>query len=329
MRLPGTELELSPLGLGGNVFGWTADRDAAFDLIDAFVSQGGNLLNSAANYSEWAEGNHGGESESIIGEWIAARRTRQSLVVCTKQGIPFGVEKGGFRAADMIRRTDLALRRLRTDYIDIVNLQCLPTQEPTDETFAAFESLISSGKVRYFGASNMSPEQVRSAAHRAAKRGAPRLRVLENHYSLLTRSKYEGELQAACKDHDVWSLPYWGLEKGFLTGKYVSGQVVDSPRAARYDPASYLNDRSLRILSVLSEIGAELAVSQAAVALLWLKQRPMVASVLASARNLNQLEHLLPVLTRNLSAAQAQMLTDASSSDEVPLSGAVTRDGPT
>lgn len=323
MHIPGTELDVSALCIGGSVFGWTADSAESHRLLDSFVAHGGNLVSSAANYSEWADGNVGGESESIIGSWFASRRRRDALIICTKQGLPFGQERGGFSGADLLRRTDLALARLQTDYIDIVSLQCLPSQEPLDEAFEACEKLVAAGKVRYLGASNMSPAQLRAAGSRADRLGAPRIRVLENHYSLLSRSKYEGELQATCEEQTVFSLPYWGLEKGFLTGKYSSGAAVDSPRVKRYNPASYVSERSLAILRLLDEIGQETGTSAATVALLWLKRRSMVASVMASARNHDQLRHLLPVLTLNLNQSQMERLTAVSRGEQAPLPGAV------
>ncbi|MEU4763921.1 aldo/keto reductase [Actinosynnema sp. NPDC023794] len=306
-KLGTSDLDVSRLCLGGNVFGWTADEEASFAVLDAFAHAGGTFVDTADSYSAWAEGHVGGESERIIGRWLRDRGNRDSIVVATKVGMLRGLDD--LEAATVERAAEDSLRRLGVDHIDLYYAHKDDLDTPQEETLAAFDRLVRAGKVRHVAASNYSAERLTSALAVSEREGFAGFVALQQPYNLVDRS-YEGELSRAVADHGLASAPYWGLAKGFLTGKYRPGVTVESARAAA--ASKYLDDRGLRILATLDEVADSHDTTQAAVALAWLAEQPTVAAPIASARTTDQLAALLPALELRLAADEVEALTAAS-----------------
>jgi aryl-alcohol dehydrogenase-like predicted oxidoreductase len=308
--VPGTDLEVSDICLGGNVFGWTADRETSFEVLDAFLAGGGNFIDTADSYSAFAPGNSGGESEAILGEWLAARPgIRERVVIATKVGKHpqyMGLAPENVRAA-----ARASLERLGTDRIDLYYAHEDDPNTPLEDTLAAFAELIGEGKVRYVAASNYSAPRLAQALAIAEREDLPRYVALQPHYSLVERDVYEGELRGVCEREGLACIPYWGLASGFLTGKYrPGGPQVDSPRAG--GAAAHLNERGIAVLDALDEVAGAHDVEVASVALAWLLAQPTVLSAIASARNVEQLGPLLAVSGLELSEDELERLTRAS-----------------
>ncbi|MEV6860240.1 aldo/keto reductase [Streptosporangium subroseum] len=303
-----SELNLFPLCLGGNVFGWTADRDASFAVLDAYAEAGGNFIDTADTYTSMVPGNVGGESETIIGEWMASRGNRDRIVVATKVGsLP---TRPGLSAANIREAVEDSLRRLRTDHIDLYWAHIDDAKTPLAETLGAFDALVDEGKVRNIGASNYNAERLTEALAISERDGLAKYGVLQQHYNLLER-EYEGALREAVTAGGLTSTPYFGLARGFLTGKYQPGVEVDSPRAGK--AAEYLKtERGPRVLDALGKVGAAHGVAMATVALAWLAAQPTVAAPIASARNVEQLQPLLAVADLTLSEDELALLDTAS-----------------
>jgi aryl-alcohol dehydrogenase-like predicted oxidoreductase len=303
-----SELNLFPLCLGGNVFGWTADRDASFAVLDAYAEAGGNFIDTADTYTSMVPGNVGGESETIIGEWMASRGNRDRIVLATKVGsLP---TRPGLSAANIREAVEDSLRRLRTDHIDLYWAHIDDTATPLAETLGAFDALVDEGKVRNIGASNYNAERLTEALAISERDGLAKYGVLQQHYNLLER-EYEGALREAVKAGGLTSTPYFGLARGFLTGKYQPGVEVDSPRAGK--AAEYLKtERGPRVLDALGKVAAAHGVAMATVALAWLAAQPTVAAPIASARNVEQLRPLLAVADLTLSEDELALLDTAS-----------------
>jgi aryl-alcohol dehydrogenase-like predicted oxidoreductase len=308
--VPGTDLEVSDICLGGNVFGWTADRDTSFEVLDAFLDGGGNFIDTADSYSAFAPGNSGGESEAIIGEWLAARPgVRERVVLATKVGKH--PEHMGLGPQNIHAAAAASLERLGVERIDLYYAHEDDPNTPIEDTLAAFAELIGEGKVRYVAASNYSAPRLVQALAIAEREDLPRYVALQPHYSLVERDIYEGELLGVCEREGLACIPYWGLASGFLTGKYrPGGAQVDSPRAA--GAAAYLNDRGIAVLEALDEVAGAHGVEVASVALAWLLAQPTVLSAIASARNVEQLGPLLAVAGLQLSEDELERLTRAS-----------------
>jgi aryl-alcohol dehydrogenase-like predicted oxidoreductase len=309
-KIGSSDLDVSRLCLGANVFGWTADRDASFAVLDAFVEAGGNFLDTADSYMWRIPGNSGGESETIIGEWLADRGHRDRMVIATKVGsLP---SRRGLSRATITAAAEDSLRRLRTDRIDLYYAHVDDPEVEQRETLDAFDALVRAGKVRALGASNVSATRLRSALEISARDGLAAYVALQPHYNLLERAEFETELAPVLAAEGLACVPYYGLAKGFLTGKYRPGTAVnspgvDSPRAQ--GARAYLDDRGLRALAVLDEIAAGHEVPVAAVALAWLADQPTVAAPIASARTPGQLADLLPVLDLHLTADELGLLS--------------------
>jgi aryl-alcohol dehydrogenase-like predicted oxidoreductase len=303
-----SELNLFPLCLGGNVFGWTADRDASFAVLDAYAEAGGNFIDTADTYTSMVPGNVGGESETIIGEWMASRGNRDRIVLATKVGsLP---TRPGLSAANIREAVEDSLRRLRTDHIDLYWAHIDDTATSLAETLGAFDALVDEGKVRNIGASNYNAERLTEALAISERDGLAKYGVLQQHYNLLER-EYEGALREAVKAGGLTSTPYFGLARGFLTGKYQPGVEVDSPRAGK--AAEYLKtERGPRVLDALGKVAAAHGVAMATVALAWLAAQPTVAAPIASARNVEQLRPLLAVADLTLSEDELALLDTAS-----------------
>ncbi|GLZ33247.1 NADP-dependent aryl-alcohol dehydrogenase [Lentzea sp. NBRC 105346] len=303
-KLSTTDLEISRLCLGGNVFGWTADEQQSFAVLDAFHAAGGNFVDTADVYSAWAEGNSGGESEEIIGRWLARRGNRDEIVVATKVGMLKGFDNQ--RAGTIEAAAEASLKRLGVDHIDLYYSHRDDPATPLEESLAAYDRLVRDGKVRYIAASNISAARLREALEISEREGFAKFVALQPEYNLVARQQYEGDLEAVVRDHGLRTVPYWGLAKGFLTGKYRPGVEVDSARAAA--ASKYLDEHGLKTLEILDDLAEQHGTTVAAVALAWLANRPTVASPIASARTVEQLEDLLPVLTLDIDTTRLDVI---------------------
>ena len=302
--LGGSDLGTPRLALGGNVFGWTASGEEAFAILDRFVAAGGTMIDTADVYSSWVPGHQGGESETLLGEWLKRRGRRDDVLIATKVGYDAGLSAETIAAA-----AEDSLRRLGT-HIDLYYAHKDDAGTPLAETLAAFDRLVKAGKVRWLGASNYSAARLAEALDLSEREGLARYEVLQPEYNLLVRDRFEGELQQLCMDRVVGVLPYFGLAAGFLTGKYRSEQdKAKSVRGSRMD--AYMNDRGFRVLADLDEVAAEAGATPAQVALAWLAAQPGVTAPIASATSRAQLDELLGVLTLELSGEQQERLTDA------------------
>ncbi|MFG3549316.1 aldo/keto reductase [Streptomyces sp. NPDC047725] len=308
-KLGSSDLEVFPLALGGNVFGWTADEDASFAVLDAYTAAGGNFVDTADSYSAWVDGNSGGESETLIGKWLAARGNRADVVIATK--VSQHPEYPGLSAANIKAAADASLRRLGTDHIDLYYTHFDKPEVPVEEIVGALDELVRAGKVRHIGASNISPERLAASLEFSDREGLARYVAVQPHYNLVSRDTYEGGLRDLAERSGLAAVPYYALASGFLTGKYRPGTTVDSPRAG--GAATHLeSERGRRVLTVLDEISGARGVPVATVALAWLAARPTVAAPIASARTVEQLPALLGVAELELTEAEVLRLTEAS-----------------
>ncbi len=307
--LGSSDLEVFPLSLGGNVFGWTADEAQSFAVLDAYAAGGGNFVDSADVYSAWAEGNQGGESETIIGKWLAARGNRADIVVATKGGQHPAYR--GLSAVNIKAAADESLRRLGTDYIDLYYTHRDDPSVPVEEIIGALDDLVKSGKVRAIAASNISPERLQESIDFADREDLTRYVALQPHYNLVSRDTYEGRLQATAARAGLAAAPYSALASGFLTGKYRPGNTVDSVRAE--GAGKHLEtERGRKVLAALDAVAQERGAELATVALAWLVARPTVVAPIASARTTAQLQPLLAVADLTLTDEEIQRLTKAS-----------------
>lgn len=308
-RIGTTDLDVLPLNLGGNVFGWTADEQASFAVLDAFVEGGGSFVDTADVYSEWGAGHEGGESEATIGRWMAARGNRADVVVATKVG-KLSTRRGTSRT--VVRAAiDDSLKRLGTDYVDLYYAHEDDRETPLEETVAALGEVVADGKARYVAASNFTPERLAEALRIADELGVARFVALQPHYNLVHRGEYEGPLQELAVREGLGVLPYSSLASGFLTGKYRDGSpAVDSPRAG--SAGRYLDDRGRRVLAALDAVAAAHGTSVTAVSLAWLRVQPGVVAPIASARSVDQLPDLLAGARLELADDEVTALSDAS-----------------
>jgi len=306
-----SDLDVFPLGLGGNTFGWTSDKDTSFAVLDAFVAAGGNHVDSADSYSAWAPGNVGGESETVIGEWIAARGNRDSVTIATKVGR--SPQARGLARSNVLAAADASLSRLQTDYIDLYYVHGDDnTDAPLDEAVGVFHELQQAGKIRHVGLSNFTAPRLREWFAIAAAAGYAPPVALQPHYNLMERAPYESSLAPVAAELGLGVLPYYALASGFLAGKYRSAD--DLAGAARQPGASrYLKTSAgPAVLAALDAIAADRGIEQATVALAWLRTRPNVVAPLASARTVEQLPALLASVQLDLTADEAEALDKAS-----------------
>jgi aryl-alcohol dehydrogenase (NADP+) len=318
VRIPRTELDVHPLCLGGNVFGWTADAPTSHAVLDAYRAAGGNFVDTADSYTWRVDGNTGGDSERVLGEWLAARGVRDDVVVATKVGS--WPERPGLAPDNLRAACDDSLRRLRTDHIDLYYAHRDDPDTPMGDTLAAFDELVRAGKIRHVGLSNYSAERLSTALTLAERHGLARPVALQPHYNLVERAVYEQDLAAVAASADLGVMPYFSLAKGFLTGKYRPGSDAaaaadtSGPMAsARAGGAvAYLDDRGTRVLTALDEVAGAHGVPVAAVALAWLAAQPTVTAPVASARTVEQLGTILPMAELTLAADELAALTEAS-----------------
>jgi len=312
-RLGRSNLMVSPLCLGGNVFGWTADEATSFRLLDAYVDAGLNFIDTADVYSTWVPGNKGGESESIIGRWIKARGNRDKLVIATKVGSEMGPNQKGLSKTYIRSAVEASLQRLQTDHIDLYQSHRDDLDTPQQETLQAYEELIRDGKVRAIGASNFTAARLKEALEISAELGLPRYESLQPKYNLHDRAEYEANLEPLCRQEEIGVIPYYGLASGFLTGKYRSeADFGKSVRGGRI--ATYLDERGKRILAALDEVAARKDATPAQIALAWLMARPGLTAPIASATSVEQLEDIVKAVTVHLDGSDIAQLDQASAS---------------
>jgi aryl-alcohol dehydrogenase-like predicted oxidoreductase len=306
-----TGLSISPLVFGGNVFGWTADKQTSFDLLDRFTGAGFETVDTADVYSAWKPGNVGGESETILGEWMRARGCRDRIILITKVGMEMGPGRKGLSAAWIERAVEDSLRRLQTDHLDVYLSHKYDPEAPHEETLAAYQKLIAAGKVRAIGASNFDATQLGAALEVAVEKGLPRYEILQPEYNLYDRKSFDGALRDLSMAEGLGVITYYSLARGFLSGKYRGEADLGlSPRGGGVK--AYLNERGFRILRALDEVASWHGAKPAEVSLAWLMARPGVTAPIASATSLDQLDSLLRAASLALSGEDVAALELAS-----------------
>jgi aryl-alcohol dehydrogenase-like predicted oxidoreductase len=314
MRTLGTSgLQTPPLVLGGNVFGWTAKGDTAFDILDAFISGGGTMIDTADVYSAWVPGHMGGESETVLGEWLAKRGRRDDVLIATKVGMLPGEGGKGLKPARIAAAVEASLKRLQTDYIDLYFAHQDDRDTPLEDVLEAFGKLVDAGKVRHIGASNYEAPRLAEALDVSATNGLPAYSVLQPELHLMSRDRFEGDLQQLCIDRNIGVVPYFALASGFLTGKYRGEADKDkSLRGGNMD--RYMTDRGNAVLAAMDGVAEETGASLAQIALAWNAAQPGVTAPIASATSVAQLEELMGALELTLNANQLASLDSASKS---------------
>ena len=310
-RLGRTDLNIAPLVLGGNVFGWTVDKKASFAVLDRFAASGLNAIDTADSYSTWVPGNSGGESETIIGEWMKARGNRGRVIVVTKVGSPMGQGKEGLSARYIEEAAEASLKRLQTDVIDLYLAHWPDMATPLEETLGAFQRLMEKGKIRWCGGSNLSVALIEAALAAAKAKGLPRYEVLQPQYNLADRHEFENGLAELCIREEIGVITYFSLAKGFLSGKYRSeADLAKSPRGGGVK--AYLNPRGFRILDALEAVAAEHKAKPAEIALAWVMARPGVTAPIASATSVEQVDSLVRATEIKLTLADMATLDKVS-----------------
>ena len=307
-----TSLQVAPLCLGGNVFGWTANEAASFKVLDAFVEAGLNFIDTADVYSAWVPGHHGGESETIIGNWLKRGTPRDEIVIATKVGMEMAPDRKGLSPAHIARSVEQSLRRLQTDHIDLYFAHRDDPSVSFEETLGAFQALIEEGKVRAIGASNYTAPRLAAALKVSREQGLPRYEVLQPLYNLYARADFESALEPLCLEQKVSVVNYYALASGFLTGKYRT--PGDAAKSARGEGvvAKFLNERGLRILAALDDVGRRYGATPASVALAWQIARPSIAAPIASATTVVQLNELVAATQLQMDQAAIEQLNTAS-----------------
>ncbi len=310
-KLGNTGFAVAPLALGGNVFGWTADEATSFRLLDAFVCAGGNLIDTADSYSRWVPGHTGGESEAVIGRWIAQRGRHDDVVIATKVGSDMGLGYRCLRADYIMQAAERSLQRLQVDAIDLYQSHWDDDTTPFDETLEAYSRLIAQGKVRAIGASNLTAERLALALATGRQYRLPLYQTLQPHYNLYERASYEGPLADLCVGEGIGVITYYSLAAGFLTGKYRS--EADFGKSARGGGMKkFLNPRGFAILGALERVAQATDATMAQVALAWLMQRKGVTAAIASATTVNQLDELMAAMRLALDPPSLAALDEAS-----------------
>jgi aryl-alcohol dehydrogenase-like predicted oxidoreductase len=303
-------LQVVPLMLGGNVFGWTTDAATSFTILDAFTDAGFNFIDTADVYSRWKPGNHGGESEHILGQWFARSGKRDKVILATKVGQDMGDGKKGLTRKHILEGADASLHRLQTDYIDLYQSHIDDPSTPIDETLEAYQILIQQGKIRLIGASNFSAKRTRESIDIAKRNHLPAYQTIQPEYNLHQR-QFENELQPVAKELALGVLPYFALASGFLTGKYKSkADTKGANRESRV--ARYFDTRGMKILDALDEVSRETGAAPATIALAWLLAQPTVLAPVASASSTKQLDALLAAPALKLDQVELDKLTRAS-----------------
>jgi len=308
--LGNTGFHVAPLALGGNVFGWTADEKASFDVLDAFVAGGFDLIDTANSYSRWVTGHQGGESESVIGRWIAKRGRHDDVVIATKVGSDMGLGRKCLRRDHIVEQAEASLERLQVARIDLYQSHWDDPDTPLDETLEAYDRLIDQGKIRAIGASNLDARRLAESLAVSRENGLPRYETLQPHYNLLVRDEFDGPLQALCVRDGLGVIPYFSLAAGFLTGKYRT--EADFAKSARGPGMKkYLNAHGAAVLAALDTVAVRQGATPAQVALAWLMAQPGITAPIASATSVAQLGELMGAARLRLDPESLRLL-DAS-----------------
>ena len=308
-RIGKSDLEVYPFNLGGNVFGWTADEQTSFSILDAFVAAGFNFIDTANAYSAWVPGNKGGESETIIGNWFKKSGNRYKCIIATKVGAVISENNKGLRKDYILKQAEESLRRLQTDHIDLYFTHYDDTDTPIEETLEAYDILIKEGKVRYIGASNVGSGRIIESLEKSKKTGYPGYVCLQPRYNLYDRSEYEKVYEPVAVEYGLGVVAYYSLASGFLTGKYHFDEPVKGNRSDAIE--GYMNERGKRIIKALMDIAAEYHATPAQVALAWIIARPSVTAPIASVTKVEQLD-ILKAVNLNLSNEAITVLDNAS-----------------
>jgi aryl-alcohol dehydrogenase-like predicted oxidoreductase len=311
-ELGASGIKVTPLCFGGNVFGWTADEQTSFNLLDAFVDSGFDFIDTADVYSTWVPGNKGGDSEVIIGEWLKKSGKRDKVIIATKVGKPMGPDKKGLSKAYITRAVEDSLKRLQTDYIDLYQSHDDDKNTPLIETMETFTDLIKQGKVRTIGASNYGADRFKESLKVSRDNGFATYQTLQPEYNLYDRAEYEKELEPVCRENMIGVITYYSLASGFLTGKYRSENDLSKSKRGN-GVKRYLNDRGFRILDALDKVAKEYNTSPASVAIAWVIARPGITAPIASATSVKQLNELTKAIELNLSNDAIDLLTKGSS----------------
>lgn len=311
VQLGETSLYVYPITFGGNVFGWTIDEKKSFEILDAFTGAGFNFVDTADVYSRWADGNKGGESETIIGKWMKKHNNRDKVIIATKVGSDMGDGKKGLSKKYILQAAEDSLKRLQTDYIDLYQTHFDDESTPIEETLEAYQQLIKEGKVRHIGASNLSAESLKESLQTAFENGLPAYETFQPHYNLYERARFEDGLEPVCLGNNLGVINYYSLASGFLTGKYRSKDDFGKSRRGG-GVEKYLDDRGFKILAALDEVAEKLGTTQATVALSWLIHRPSVTAPIVSATSLEQLESIIKAPDLPITAHEIEFLTQES-----------------
>jgi aryl-alcohol dehydrogenase-like predicted oxidoreductase len=310
-KLGQSGIEVAPLTFGGNVFGWTIDERTSFSLLDAFTAAGFNLIDTADSYSRWKPGNKGGESETIIGNWMKKNGNRNKVIIATKVGSDMGQGAKDISKDYILKAVEDSLQRLQTDYIDLYQTHWDDNITPVEETLEAYAQLVKEGKVRAIGASNLSPARLTESLEASKKLGYPSYTTFQPQYNLYDREAYEKDIEPVCIEHNLGVISYYSLASGFLSGKYRSDDDLNkSQRGAGIK--KYLTERGGKILSALDEVAKKHNSVPSSVAIAWLIARPSITAPIASATSIEQLNALIAATTLVLDMNDITLLNDAS-----------------
>lgn len=311
-KLGNTDLQTAPIVFGGNVFGWTLDEKQSYQILDDFIGAGFNAIDTADVYSRWVEGNQGGESETIIGKWMKARGNRDDITLITKVGADMGQGHKDLTESYILKAVDKSLQRLQTDHIDLYFTHWDDDRTPVEETLGAYDKLIKAGKVRWIGASNLSPERLKASLDAIKKHKLPRYEVFQPGYNLYDRQGFEEGVATLCKEHGLGVISYYSLASGFLSGKYRSED--DLGQSARGGGVKkYMDERGKNILKALDELAEKHKVSQASLALAWLINKPLITAPIASATSSKHLQAFTEATQLELNHEDMELLEEASS----------------
>jgi aryl-alcohol dehydrogenase-like predicted oxidoreductase len=314
-RLGSSDIEVAPLMLGGNVFGWTAGESVSFKILDAFVAAGLNFIDTADSYSTWVPGHTGGESETVLGNWLKRSGKRSQVIIATKVGSEIPGQGKGLSRAWIMRQAEASLQRMQTDYIDLYQSHRDDPNTPVEETLEAYAQLVRQGKVRVIGCSNFTAERTQESLAASRKHSWPRYESLQPHYNLYERQAFETTLEPLALREKLGVVPYYSLASGFLTGKYRSqDDLSKSPRGQ--STKKYLNDRGFRILQALDQVAEKRQATPAQVALAWLMARPSITAPIASATSVEQLNDLVRATELELETASIELLNQASAYEQ-------------
>jgi aryl-alcohol dehydrogenase-like predicted oxidoreductase len=316
IKLGKSELLVSPLTFGGNVFGWTLNEQESFKMLDDFIGAGFNFIDTADTYSKWVSGNQGGESETIIGNWLMKNGKRKDVIIATKVGGRMRGNKKGLSAKYIKEAAEASLKRLSTDYIDLYQSHYDDSETAIPETMTAFNALIKEGKVRYIGASNLSAERIKESNDFARKNYLTRYISLQPLYNLHDRQKFENQYLELVMEESLAVIPYYSLASGFLTGKYRNEADLGKSQRGQ-GIRKYLNERGLRILAAMDQVAEEQNVQLSQIAIAWLLHKPFITSAIASSTRENQLSELIQATTLKLTDRQISKLDSASAYNEV------------